>query len=75
MSWDIFVQHFPPDASSLEDIPAGFKPSSIGKRSAVIEQIKGVAPLADFSNPAWGTGRARFVGNDLKRKRRNNGAE
>jgi hypothetical protein len=55
MSWDIFVQDFPSHVSSLEDIPADFKPASIGKRSMVIEQIKAVAPIADFSNPSWGT--------------------
>jgi hypothetical protein len=55
LSWDIFVQDFPPDASSLADVPACFKPASIGKRSMIIEQIKAVAPLADFSSPSWGT--------------------
>ena len=55
MSWDIFVQDFPADTTSLDDIPAGFKPASIGKRSMIIEQIKAVAPFADFSNPSWGT--------------------
>lgn len=55
MSWDIFVQDFPPDASSLEQIPADFKPAIIGQRSMIIEQIKAVVPCADFSDPAWGT--------------------
>jgi len=55
MSWDIFVQDFPSDAKSIEDIPDDFKPGSIGKTSDIIERIKEVVPTADFSNPAWGT--------------------
>jgi hypothetical protein len=54
MSWDIFVQDFPRDARTLEDIPEGYSPSSIGERSTVISRIKEVVPIADFSNPAWG---------------------
>lgn len=54
MSWDIFVQDLPPDAKSVADIPADFKPASIGKRSMVIERIKEVVPTANFSDPSWG---------------------
>lgn len=55
MSWDVFVQDFPPVAGSVEEIPADFRPASIGKRAMIVEQIKAVAPSADFSNPSWGT--------------------
>jgi hypothetical protein len=55
MSWDIFVQDFPDGARSLDEIPDDFTPASIGKRSAIVEQIKAVAPNANFSNPTWGT--------------------
>jgi hypothetical protein len=54
MSWDIFVQDLPPDAKSVADIPADFKPASIGKRSMIIERIKEVVPTANFSDPSWG---------------------
>jgi hypothetical protein len=54
MSWDIFVQDFPRNAKTLEDLPEGFVPASIGKRSAVIAGIKEVVPSADFTDPSWG---------------------
>lgn len=54
MSWDIFVQDFPQTAATIGDIPADFQPASIGKRSAVIERIKEIVPIADFSDPSWG---------------------
>jgi len=54
MSWDIFVQDLPPDAKSVADIPSGFRPESIGKRSMIIEGIKELVPTADFSDPTWG---------------------
>jgi len=54
MSWDIFVQDFPVDAKTIEDIPVDFAPRTIGRRSEVIEKIKGILPDADFSDPSWG---------------------
>jgi hypothetical protein len=54
MSYDIFVQDLPPNAKTLEDIPADFKPASIGKRAHIIEKIQEVVPTTDFSDPAWG---------------------
>ena len=54
MSWDIFVQDLPREARTVRDIPDHFQPSPLGARSALIQQIQGVAPSADFTNPAWG---------------------
>ena len=54
MSWDIFVQDIPADATTVEDIPADFVPAPVGQRSHIIESIRKVAPFADFSDPAWG---------------------
>src|SRR5260370_22396966 len=54
MSWDIFVQDLPPDARTIREIPDQFKPSPLGARSALIQQIRGIAPSADFTDPAWG---------------------
>lgn len=54
MSWDVFVQDLPQEAKSAADIPADFRPASIGKRSAIIEKIREVFPTADFSDPSWG---------------------
>jgi hypothetical protein len=54
MSWDIFVQDFPTGATSVEEIPKEFRPAAIGRRSEIIETIRKVIPVADFSDPAWG---------------------
>jgi hypothetical protein len=54
MSWDIFVQDFPPDAHTVDDIPDDFTPTSLGPRAAIIEKISEVTPFADFSDPTWG---------------------
>ena len=54
MSWDIFVQDFPSDAKTIDDIPDDFNPAVIGKRTTVIQKIKEVVSSADFSDPAWG---------------------
>jgi hypothetical protein len=54
MSWDIFVQDLPPDARTIRDIPDHFKPSPLGARSALIQQIRGLAPSANFTDPSWG---------------------
>jgi hypothetical protein len=54
MSWGIFVQEIPADARTVDEIPADFRPSPIGQRSAIISKIKEVIPSADFNDPSWG---------------------
>ena len=54
MSWDIFVQDFPPDAHTVDDIPDDFEPAPLGPRAEIIEKIREVMPFADFSDPTWG---------------------
>jgi hypothetical protein len=54
LSWDLFALDFPRSAKTVAEIPPDFKPSPIGKRAAIIEQIQEVAPGADFSDPSWG---------------------
>jgi hypothetical protein len=54
MSWDIFVQDFPLEATSVDQIPPDFWPASIGKTSEIIEKIRTALPTADFSDPVWG---------------------
>jgi hypothetical protein len=54
MSWDIFVQDLPKNASTIEEIPDDFAPRPIGKRSQIIDKIREVVPAADFSEPSWG---------------------
>jgi hypothetical protein len=54
MSWDIFVQDFPKDATTIDDISDDFQPALIGPRLELIALIKEVVPNADFSDPSWG---------------------
>jgi hypothetical protein len=54
MSWDIFVQDFPQDVKSVEDIPNDYRAGPIGTRSEIISKILEVVPSADFSDPSWG---------------------
>jgi hypothetical protein len=54
MSWDIFAVNVPLVYESVEEIPSGFKPKPLGKRSTVIAKIKRTVPTADFSDPSRG---------------------
>jgi hypothetical protein len=52
MSWDIFVQDLPKDASTIEEIADDFAPGPIGKRSQIIDKIREIVPAANFSEPS-----------------------
>ena len=54
MSWNVFVQDRPRQATTVAEVPADYRPASLGKRSATIEKIREVFPDADFSNPSRG---------------------
>ena len=54
MSRDIYFQDWG-TYKNLQEIPSGFKPRPIGKRSDIINSIKGVCKNAKFEDPAWGT--------------------
>jgi hypothetical protein len=54
VSWDIFVQDFPPFARTVSDIPNNFKPAGIGSRNHLIAKINELIPGVDFSDPSWG---------------------
>jgi hypothetical protein len=54
MSWDLIVMDLPRGAAVVADIPADFKPASLGTRADVIAKIKQAVPTADFSDPSWG---------------------
>lgn len=54
MSWDIFVQDFPADTRSYDDIPESFQPQPIGNRSEIIQKIQAILPTTNFTDPAWG---------------------
>jgi hypothetical protein len=55
MSWDIFVQDFPVEAKTIEEISPNFEPRPVGQRAQIIECIRTVVPDADFSDPSWGS--------------------
>lgn len=56
MSWDVYVQDIPPDATTPADIPDGFRPVGLGlAREAVIAAARQVGGEVDASDPAWAT--------------------
>lgn len=54
MSWDIFVQELPPGITTVDEIPADFRPGPLGSRSDIVAGIMRVVPTADFTTPEWG---------------------
>lgn len=54
VSWDISIQDLPDGVATVADIPDDYRPKPLGHRSALIERIRGFAPTANFSDPAWG---------------------
>jgi len=53
VSWDIFLQDLPKDASQVEEIPEDFVSQPLGARTEIIEKILRIEPRTDFSKPAW----------------------
>jgi hypothetical protein len=53
MSWDVFAQDIPSDATCIDDIPEDFEPQPIGQRSSIIAGIRAVAPFVNTSQPDW----------------------
>jgi hypothetical protein len=53
MSWDIFVQDLPEDASTVQEIPDDFQPKPLMSRVALLSGIKEVIPQADVTDPSW----------------------
>lgn len=54
MSWDVFIQHLPASAVSVDDVPDDFSPLPLGTRAEVIEKIRRTFPAIDLSDPTWG---------------------
>ncbi len=54
MSYDLFVQDLPEETRTIADIPGGFEPKPLGRRSDFVERIRQVVPEVDFSDPSWG---------------------
>lgn len=54
MSWDIYVQELPVGIISVDEIPADFRPGTIGRRDDIVAGIMQVAPATDWSDPAYG---------------------
>ncbi|NNF14047.1 MAG: hypothetical protein HKN72_12525 [Gemmatimonadetes bacterium] len=55
MSWDIYVQDIPDDVMSVEDMPDGFLPRPLGRRSDVLAGIRRAAPDIRFADDQWGS--------------------
>jgi len=53
MSWDIFVQHLPSSALTVDDIPDDFMPLPLGSRDEVVRAILNVFPESNASDPTW----------------------
>ncbi len=54
MSWDIFVMDLPPGITSISDIPDGFAPCPLGRRSEIIAKLSALYRECDFTDPSWG---------------------
>ena len=55
MSWDVFIQHLPASALSVDDVPDDFTPLPLGTRAEVVEKIRRTFPELDLADPTWGT--------------------
>jgi hypothetical protein len=53
MSWDVFIQHLPASAATVDDVPDDFEPQPLGGRADVNRAIAEAFPGADFSDPLW----------------------
>jgi len=53
MSWDIFIQHLPSSAISVDDIPDDFMPLPLGTHAEVFSAITSVFPAVDATDPTW----------------------
>lgn len=54
MSWDITIQRFSREYTSVEDIPDDEPCLSLGSRSEIQAAISQAFPATDWSDPAWG---------------------
>jgi hypothetical protein len=54
MSYDIFVQDVPANATSIADIPGDFTPRGLGPRAPIVEAIRRAAPGVVFDETGWG---------------------
>jgi hypothetical protein len=44
----------PAEIQELDQMPPDFHPQPLGLRRQIIQEIKLVVPIADFSDPSWG---------------------
>jgi hypothetical protein len=52
MSWDIFIQDLP-DVARVADIPADFRPRTLGSFEHAIERIHSVVPFVERQDDDW----------------------
>jgi hypothetical protein len=53
MSWAVYAMTAPAGARSLDDVPPGYTPPSLGTADEVVGRICEAAPQADASDPRW----------------------
>lgn len=54
MSWDVFIFDAPSDATSVDQIPQGFRPPPLGAGPAIRQRLHDSVRGLDLSDPAWG---------------------
>jgi hypothetical protein len=52
MAWDIFIQDLPP-VPSVADIPADFRPGTLGPAEVAVPRILAAVPFAEQQDDDW----------------------
>jgi hypothetical protein len=54
VSWDVFIMKFPPEITSIDEIPDDWDPPSLGTGSEVSAVLAGILPGIEYSEDGWG---------------------
>ncbi|HET7436337.1 MAG TPA: hypothetical protein VFN10_16625 [Thermoanaerobaculia bacterium] len=52
MSWDVFIQHLPASALTVDDVPDDFTGWPLGSRPEVLQTVARVFPTVDCTDPS-----------------------
>jgi hypothetical protein len=53
MTWAVYAMTAPAGARSLDAVPEGYTPPSVGKAADVVRRIQEAVPDVDTSDPRW----------------------
>ena len=53
MTWDVYALRAPRGARTVEDIPDGYEPPSLGRPEDVVAVVREVAPHVDATSEHW----------------------